>query len=176
MNEQIMSYHFITLFIVITSIFRLQVRVSWVSLAEGLRGNGVNCLALPFRGTKKMSMKVSLNCLLMVQYNRKLIPLLISARISIRSPRGPYTSSTKYGKSPLSRLRMPCGNSVSKNKATTTRSMRVVRCVFFSRPDSSLPERFRNFRLLASALCMVRMRRILRMVSPTHGTNLTRMA
>ena len=53
------------------------------------------CAFLVAREQQNISMNVSRNCFDMVQYSIKLIPLFINARISMRSPSGPYISLTK---------------------------------------------------------------------------------
>jgi len=52
-------------------------------------GTRLNLLLLLCEFERKICINVSLNCLLMVQYNMKLIPLFIKARLSTKSPKGP---------------------------------------------------------------------------------------
>lgn len=120
------------------------------------------------------------------------MPLLMRARMSMKSPRGLYTSMTKHSSSPESKLSTPWGNSVNRKSTTTANSIRVVRLVLRSLAEGSgfglLPEEllpraadagalfWRKFCLRASACFIVCTRRMLRMVRPMQGTNFTSIA
>ena len=92
--------------------------------------------------------------------------------MSSRSPRLAYTSSTKLSSSPLRRLMTPWGNSVTRNRTTTTSSMRVVRALVLARMSSRL-SRPRNICRRCSATLSALINIALSIVRPQHGTNFT---